>query len=128
MNIQNLIGFNEPKTLSYGDENSPLLLQVHSTSSKIARDAFRAMQISVFTYMKDENNIVELDGKKNLKMELLSEVGIDYLASLVTDWDGLMDADKKVPFDRNLLKQAIQNNDDLGVLINDFASNEGNFH
>lgn len=133
MNLSALIGYQEPKILTYNDKTNPsdkpLLLTVHCTDSKIGKEAMRAMQISIFTMMKDEANIVEVEGVKNLRNDLLNEVGVNYLASLVVGWEGLVDGKgKKVPFDRELLKQAIENSNDLGVEIDKFSKDkEGNF-
>ena len=128
MNLSTLLGNQEPKTLTYGDEKSPLLLQVHTQSSKVAKQAYREMQLSIFEYMKNEDNIGEIDGKRNLKPELLNDLALNYLCSLVVGWDGLKDGNKKVSFDKELLKQAIENNQDLAEAISIFSQDElGNF-
>lgn len=135
MNIQSLLGYNDPKPLIYNNprnkDDKPLVLMVHSNSSKSYKDAFRKMQIKSFELLKDENNIREFNGQKNLKVELLNELGIELISNLVVSWDGLIDSKtkKKVPFDRELLKEIMTYNDDLVSAISSFSEdNEGNFH
>ena len=133
MNLSLLLnGFEETRTLSYinaHDVKNPLLLQIHSTESKVGKQALRDMQKEIWELMRLPDNIEEIDGKKNLKVELLNKLGIDYLCKHVESWDGLVDEKgKKVKFDRELLKQAIENNHDLGVAIEKFSKDiEGNF-
>lgn len=133
MIITQLTGYNETKTLEFHDKNvpngKPLLLQVWAQESPKAKQAFREMQLEIWELMKDENNIEEIDGKKNLKVEHLNRLGIDYLSKLVESWDGLFDEKgKKVKFDRELLKQAIENVHELGIEIEAFSKDiEGKY-
>lgn len=135
MNLQSLLGYNDPKPLIYTNsknkDDKPLTLMVYSTNSKVYKDAFRQMQIKSFELLKDENNIGEFNGQKNLKVELLNELGIELISKLVISWDGLIDSKtkKKVPFDPLLLKEIMLYNDDLVSAISSFAEDtEGNFH
>lgn len=133
MVITQLTGYNETKTLEFHDKNvpngKPLLLQVWAQESLKGKQAFREMQLNIWELMKDENNIEELDGKKNLKVEHLNNLGVEFISKLVESWDGLFDEKgKKVKFDRELLKQAILNVQELGVEIEKFSKDiEGKY-
>lgn len=133
MNLSLLLnGFEETRTLTYTsvhDKNNPLKLQVHSIDSKAGRNAMRDMKVEIWELMKDEENLVETDDTKTLKPEHLNRISIDYISKLAESWDGVIDdKNKKVKFDRQLLKQAIETNNDLGIAIDTFSKDvEGNF-
>ena len=133
MNLSLLLnGFEETRTLTYinkHDKNNPLKLEIHAIDSKAGKNAMRDMQVEIWELMKDEGNTTEIEGKKNLKVEHLQRLSIDYLSNLVESWDGVTDEKgKKVKFDRELLKQVLEANNDLGVAIDSFSKDiEGNF-
>jgi len=132
MNINSLIQFNEPKTLTFNNpfdtKEKPLTLQVYMQGSRVERQAFREMSSRIFALMQDESNLEELNGQKNLKVYLLEDVGVEFLSKLVVDWDGMMDGSKKVPFSREVLVQVLNNFHPLANAIEAFYKDvEGNF-
>lgn len=126
MTLQSLTTFNEPKTLTFynpfDEKEKPLILKVYKQNTTKERTAFREMVAKTWELRKDENNIEEIDGTKNLKVELLEELGLEYLSKLVEDWDGMTDAQtkKKVPFSRELLVEAMKNFQPLAQAIDTF--------
>lgn len=98
-----MIGYAEPKEMIFNDpytgEATEIKLKIYPKNSKIGKQAEHQMRLEMLELLQDEKNIDEKT--KNLKTELIVNILLNYLASLIDDWEGITnDKDKPIKFSK----------------------------
>jgi len=131
MNLSNL-GNVEAKEFNFIDEytNLPtdIFVTVYPMKSKVGKKAENDMRHRIIELMQDENNIIEVDGKKSLKEDIIKLESMRRVADCVVGWRGIQDdKGKQIKFSRDeCVNQFLQCEEFVNAVF-EFSNNLGNF-
>ena len=126
------IGKPNPQTFEFIDPftESPtgIFITVHALKSRIGKEAISQMQHSILRLRQDENNLIEIDGKQELKPELEAEEKIKCIADITDSWHGVEDDNgKQIKPSKEAFIKAFTQSSELMNAVLTFASNLANF-
>ena len=126
------IGKPNPKEFQFIDpfteQPTGIFLTVHALKSRIGKQATSQMQHSLLKIRQDENNMIEIDGKQEIKPDIISDETIKWTADITESWRGIEDDNGKQikPSKEAFIKAYTQSNELMNAVLT-FASNLGNF-
>lgn len=131
MQLKNL-GTTPPKEFNFidpfTDEPTDIFLTVHPIKSKYGKETEHKMRLRIVELMQDENNIEEVDGKKNLKHELIMDETIRMISEMVIGWKGIEDdKGKQIKFTPEVCLETMKEHQSIADAVYSFANTVGNF-
>lgn len=112
----------------YTHEKTGITVTIYPKNSKQGKQAEHAMRLKIIDLMKDENNVTEIEGQKNIRPDLIMKLSLEMVADLVIDWSGIEDEnDNELPFTKENCYLALQQSNDLLEFIIDKSNDFSNF-
>jgi len=112
----------------YSEQPTGIFISVHALKSRIGKEAISQMQHSLLKIRQDENNMIEIDGKQEIKPDIILEETIKWTADITESWRGVEDDNGKQikPSKEAFIKAYTQSSELMNAVLT-FASNLGNF-
>lgn len=112
----------------YTHEKTGITVTLYPKNSKQGKQAEHSMRLKIIDLMKDENNVTEIEGQKNIRPDLIMKLSLEMVADLVIDWSGIEDEnDNELPFTKENCYLALQQSNDLLEFIIDKSNDFSNF-
>ena len=112
----------------FTQEPTGIKITIHPIKSRIGKQAEHVMRQSILKLMQDESNMIEVDGNKSLKVELIKEVSIQMLTDLTVSWNGIEDDNgEPIKFSKKACKKAYLENEEFTDAVYEYANDLGNF-
>jgi hypothetical protein len=115
-------------TNPYTNEPTGIKVTLYPMKSKEGKQAEHEMRLKILELMQDENNTIEIDGKKNMKEDVIIDVSLEMLASIVVDWNGIEDEKgEPLKFSKENAIKAFKEYREFSDFVYNTANNVGNF-
>lgn len=112
----------------YTHEKTGITVTLYPKNSKQGKQAEHLMRLKIIDLMKDENNVTEIEGQKNIRPDLIMKLSLEMVADLVADWSGIEDEnDNELPFTKENCYLALQQSNDLLEFIIEKSNDFSNF-
>lgn len=98
------LGIVESKTLTiiepYTEVETDITIELYPFKSKIGNEAQHSLNTKKLQLFQDENNIIEIDGQKRLKDEIVNDLMAEVLADITVGWNNIEKDGKTIKFNK----------------------------